>query len=149
MGEQALKRRNILTPVTATNGDWYRQPVRFASFIPPGRYSIRHPRDIQLHYLAELTGATLRRVRSPNGPNSFTEIELAFRSNQTGESTRPIVGGLDLATLPAVPPEEYVRGWQVPFSIGNPGFFESYDEAVNNPPTQRTFYGFHLDGQNR
>lgn len=148
-GEQALKRKNILTPVAATYRDWYTQPVRFASFIPPGRYSREHPRETELHYLAELTGATLRRVTSPAVSKPLIEFELAFRSNQTGEATRFIVGGLDLATLPAASPKDYDRGWQVPLGIGNPSFFESYDQVLASPPTQRTVYSFHLDAQNR
>jgi hypothetical protein len=148
-GEQARKRKNILTPVAAIYRDWYSHPVRFASFIPPGIYSRTHPRDTQLHYLAELTGATLRRVKISAGPKPLVEIELAFRSNQTGEATRLILGALDLATLPVASPKEYDRGWQVPLGIGTPSFFESYDEVVAHPPIQRTFYGFHLDSQNR
>lgn len=148
-GEQRRKRTNILTPVAATYRDWYSGPVRFASFIPPGRYSRAHPRDTQLHYLAELTGATLRRVTSPAASKPLTEIELAFRSNQTGEATRLIVGGFDLATLPAASPKNYDRGWQVPLGISNPSFFESYEQIVTSPPIQRRFYGFHLDAQNR
>lgn len=148
-GEQALKKRNILTPVAARYHDWYTQPVRFAGFIPPGRYSVRHPRETQLHYLAELTGAALRRVKIPAGPKPLVEIELAFRSHLSGEATRLIVGGLDLVTLPAASPKEYDRGWQAPLGIGNPGFFESYAQVAANPPVQRTFYGFHLDTQNR
>jgi hypothetical protein len=149
LGEQVRKRRNILTPVAATYRDWYVQPVRFASFIPPGIYSRAHSRETQLHYLAELTGATVRRIKSPAGPKPLAEIELAFRSNQTGEATRLILGGLDPATLPAASPSDYDRGWQVPFGIGNPSFFEPYDEVVASPPIERTFYGFHLDAQNR
>lgn len=148
-GEQALKKRNILTPVAAHYRDWYTQPVRFASFIPPGRYSIRHPRETQLHYLAELTSAALRRVKSPAGPQPLVEIELAFRSHQSGEATRLIVGGLDLAVIPIASGKEYDHGWQVPLGIGNPSFFESYDHVVADPPTQRTFYGFLVDSQNR
>jgi len=33
--------------------------------------------------------------------------------------------------------------------IGNPSFFETYDEVLRHPPLRRTFYGFHLDAQNR
>lgn len=148
-GEQTRKRHNILTPVAATYRDWYKQPVQFASFIPPGRYSRAHPRDTQLHYLAELTGATLRQVRIPAGPKPFGEIELAFRSNQTGEATRLIVGGLDLTALPTAYPKDYNHGWQAPLDIGNPSFFESYEYVVAHPPAQRPFYGVHLDAQNR
>jgi hypothetical protein len=149
MGEQARKRKNILTPVAATYRDWYNQPVRFASFIPPGRYSRAHPRETQLHYLAELTGAIVRRVKLKEDTHSLFEIELAFRSSKTGESTRLILGGLDWAAIPVASSEQYDRGWQVPLGIGNPSFFESYEQVVASPPIQRTFYGFHLDAQNR
>ncbi len=148
-GEQAYKRKNILTPVAAAYRDWYRQPVRFASFIPPGRYSHAHPRETQLHYLAELTGAILRQVKLIGGSQSLFEIELAFRSNKTGESTRLVFGGLDMAAIPVALSERYDHGWQVPLGIGNPSFFEPYDTVAASPPTQRTFYGFHLDPQNR
>lgn len=148
-GEQVLKRRNILTPVATTYRDWYNQPVRFASFIPPGRYSRAHPRETQLHYLAELTGVIVRRVKLMENTDALLEIELAFRSSKTGESTRLILGGLDWAAIPVASPEQYDRGWQVPLGIGNPSFFESYEQVVASPPIQRTFYGFHLDAQNR
>ncbi len=148
-GEQGLKRRNIVSGPVHTYRDWYTQPVQFTSFIPPGRYSATHPRDTQLHYLAELTGALLRQVRTPAGPHRLYEIELAFRSSHTGEPTRLIFGGLDLALLPSLPPEHYERGWQIPMGISNPSFFESYDMVVANPPSQRAFYGFHLDTQSR
>ncbi len=148
-GEQARKRKNILTPVEATYRDWYTHPVRFASFIPPGRYSRAHPRETQLHYLAKFTGAIVRRVKLLEDTHSLFEIELAFRSSKTGESTRLILGGLDWAAIPVASPEQYDRGWQVPLGIGNPSFFESYEQVLASPPIQRTFYGFHLDAQNR
>ncbi len=148
-GDQARKRKNILTPVAATYRDWYDKPLAFARFIPPGIYSRAHPRDTQLHYLAEVTGATMRRITMPAGPKPLIEIDLAFRSSQTGEATRLILGGLDLVTLPTASSKDYEHGWQVPLGIGNPSFFESYDVVVANPPIQRTFYGFHLDAQNR
>ena len=149
LGEQRLKRKNVLAPPVYTYRDWYRQPVQFASFIPPGRYSVAHPRDTQLHYLAELTGATLRQVRTPVNPHALYEIELAFKSNRTGDPTRLIFGGLDLRSLPTASPDHYERGWQVPMGIGNPSFFESYEDVRAESPLQRPFYGFHLDAQDR
>jgi hypothetical protein len=149
-GEQRLKRKNILAPTAIrTYQDWYRQPIRFASFIKPGRYSVAHPRDTQLHYLAEFAGAVLRQVRTPAGPQPLFELELAFKDGRTGEPTRLIFGGLDFQHLPKAAPEQYDRGWQVPMGIGNPSFFESYEEVLAYPPLQRPFYGFHLDRQNR
>ncbi len=148
-GEQALKRKNILGGLVPTYRDWYQQSVRFASFIPPGRYSSAHPRDTQLNYLAEFTGATLRRVRLPEHPSVLYEVELAFRDSRTGQPTRLLFGGLDLATLPVASPARYNEGWQAPMGLGNPSFFESYETLQAHPPGQRSFYGLHLDGQNR
>lgn len=134
MGEQVLKRRNILTPVAATYRDWYHQPVQLASFIPPGIYSRADPRDTQLHYLAELTGATVRQIAIAGWPHGLLEVELGFRSNQTGEPTRLILGGLNISVLPALSPQQYDQGWRVPMGIGSPSFVESYDMLAANPP---------------
>ncbi|MGH7206981.1 MAG: hypothetical protein ACREI2_12325 [Nitrospiraceae bacterium] len=144
-GEQALKRKNILSPPIYSYRDWYTQPVQFASFIPPGRYSLAHPRDTKLQYLAEFTGAKLRQVQTPAEAGSLYEIELAFRDGRTQEPTRLIFGGLDLRSLPSTSVNQYIRGWQVPMGIGNPSFFESYEELLADPPARRPFYGFHLD----
>ena len=149
-GEQRLKRKNVLAPTTIhTYRDWYIQPVQFASFIQPGRYSVSHPRDTKLHYLSDLTGATLRQVRTPAHSKLLYELDLGFKDGQTGEATKLIFGGLDLRSLPVTSPDHYERGWQAPLGIGNPSFFESYEELLANPPLQRRFYGFHLDAENR
>jgi hypothetical protein len=149
-GEQARKRRNVLTPpVIQTYRDWYRQPVQFASFIPPGRYSVAHPRDTALHYLSEFATATLRRIRMPTRSEPLYELDLAFTDGKTGERTRLILGGLDLRSLPMASPDRYERGWQAPLGIGNPGFVESYEAVLARPPLQRSFYGFHLDADDR
>ena len=148
-GEQRLKLKNVLAPPIYTYRDWYTQPVQFASFIPPGRYSVSHPRETKLHYLAEFTGAVLRSVRKPAGPQPLFELELGFRDSRTGEPTKLIFGGLDLQALPVTLPDQYTRGWQVPMGIGNPSFFESYEELLANSPLRRPFYAFHLDAQDR
>lgn len=148
-GEQRLKLKNVLAPPIYAYRDWYTQPVQFASFIPPGRYSVGHPRDTKLHYLAEFRGSKLRRVQTPAVSGSLYEIELTFQDGRTQEPTRLIFGGLDLQALPTASPDQYTRGWQVPMGIGNPSFFESYEELLANSPLRRPFYAFHLDAQDR
>jgi len=148
-GEQALKRRNILTGQVYTYRDWYTQPVRFASFVPPGRYSVANPRETKLAYLAELSGAKLREVRTPVHPEPLAEIELTFKHPGTGEATRLVLGGLDLRSLPRASTSQYELGWQAPLGIANPSFFESYEDLLAHSPLGRPFYGFHLDAQDR
>ncbi len=148
-GEQRMKLKNVLVPPIYVYRDWYTQPVQFASFIPPGRYSVSHPRNTKLHYLAEFTGAALRSVRTPAGPQPLFELELDFRDSRTEEPTKLILGGLDFGAFPTTSPEQPTRGWQAPMGIGNPSFFESYEALLTNPPLQRPFYAFHLDAQDR
>lgn len=134
---------------TKTETQKYPRSTQFSTFIPPGRYSVAHPRDTKLHYLAEFTGVTLRLVRMPPHRKALFEIELTFRDSRTSEATRLVFGGLGLKSLPASTPAHYDKGWKAPMGIGNPSFFESYDEVLKTPPSQRSFYGFHLDAQNR
>ncbi len=148
-GEQQAKRKNVLAQPVAAYRDWYTKPVQFASFVQPGVYSRAYPHDTQLHRLAEFTGAKLRQVRLPGATAPLAEIELSFKDNRTGEQGRLIFGGLSLRALPKLRTADYDRGWQVPMGIGNPSFFESYEEVLTHPPRQRTFYGFHLDEQDR
>lgn len=149
-GEQRRKLKNVLAPPIYSYRDWYRQPVQFASFIPPGRYSVSHPRNTELHYLADLTGAVLRRIRMP-APTAqeLFEIELAFRDGKDGTPTRLVLGGLDLAALPRLSPDRYEQGWEAPMGIGNPSFFESYEHLLADSPLRRPFYAFHLDASDR
>ncbi len=147
--EQRLKRKNIQAPPIYTYRDWYTQPIQFSSFIPPGYYSLAHPRDTKLHYLAEFRGATLRQIRLKDDEQPLFEIELRFQDSKSQDPNRLVFGGLALGTLPVLSPREYEKGWQVPMGIGNPSFFESYDYLEAHPPMQRSFYGFHLDSQDR
>src|SRR5262249_34389569 len=149
-GEQRAKRKNVLAPPAVhTYRDWYTQPVQFASFIQPGRYSVAYPRDTKLHSLSAFTRTTVRRIRMPANSSVLYELEFGFKDSRTGKSTRLIFGGLDLRSLPITTPNHYERGWQAPMGIGNPSFFETYEELQARPPLKRFFYGFHLDDQNR
>jgi len=85
----------------------------------------------------------------PADSSVLYELELGFKDSRTGKSTRLIFGGLDLHSLPTTSPNHYERGWQAPMGIGNPSFFETYEELQARPPLKRFFYGFHLDDQNR
>jgi hypothetical protein len=148
-GEQLLKRRNVLAGAVRTYRDWFTQSIRFASFIAPGRYSVAHPRETELQLLADFTGAVLRRIRVVEASRPLFEIELHFRDSQTGQASRLVFGGLDIQALPSTSPATYERGWQAPMGLGNPAFFESYEDLVVNPPRTRTFYGVHLDNDGR
>src|SRR5262249_7366103 len=65
-GEQLRKRRTVLAEDLGSWKDFYDgRKVRFAAFIPPGRYSVRHPWKNEFWRIERLETATLRDVISP------------------------------------------------------------------------------------
>src|SRR5207237_9914696 len=65
-GEQVSKRRTLIADNVRAWGDFYDgREVRFASFVPPGRYDLSRPWRNEYRRLARFSRAVLRDVRSP------------------------------------------------------------------------------------
>ena len=147
-GEQLNKRRTMLAEnVVAWKDVFDGRPVRFASFIPPGRYSVQHPWGNEYPRMKRFEKAILRETESPGGGGALQELELAFSGSQG--SCRFLVGGIDLDSLPRLRPGDYPAGLYMPMGIGTPPFFQSYDELVKSPPDQSRFFSLMLDGEGR
>src|SRR5262249_44830232 len=122
--------------------------VRFATFIPPGRYSVRHPWKNEFWRIERLEKALLRDVTSPATPRPLQELELVF-AGKGGEKCRFLVSGFDLESLPRLPVAEYPKGMYVPMGIGVPPFFQGYDKLQANPPDRSPYFSVMLDEQDR
>ncbi len=119
----------------------------FASFIPPGRYSVEHPWGNEYERFARFEKAYLREINSPGRPDAtLHEIELAFSSTD-GEPQRLFVGGVDLTALPRLPVSEYQKGLYMPMGIGVPPFYQTYEELQAAPPAESPYYSVLLDAQ--
>ena len=121
-------------------------PVRFASFIPPGRYSRAHPRlnciilpgvDWDL----DTAGETIRR-------NTLSEIEPTFAAHKDRRTDALILGGLDGPRFGRVPGT--VRPW-----LGSPCYRQprllwsrmNRSWQSSDPPLRSM--DSHLDAQDR
>lgn len=148
-GEQVRKRRTTNGPNLVTWGDILEeQNVEFATFVPPGRYSVRHPWKNEYWRLASFDKAILREITTPAGPKKLHELELVFR-DRDGNPQRFIVGGVDLASLPRLPIRDYPEGLYMPMGIGVPPFYQDYAQLQANPPQESPYYSFLLDGADR
>jgi uncharacterized membrane protein YdjX (TVP38/TMEM64 family) len=149
-GEQARKKRTTLAENVRTWGDFYdgRHKVRFATFIKPGRYSVRHPWKNEYGRMTRFEKAILRETRSPARDGSLHELELAFR-DERGEVCRFLVGGFELGKLPQLPASKYPDGLYMPMGIGTPPFFQGYEELRKRPPQASPYFSVTLDGEGR
>jgi hypothetical protein len=149
-GEQVRKKRTVNVPNQVTWGDVIREgSAEFATFIPPGRYSVRHPWGNEYWRLDHLEKAVVREVTTPaDGKRQLHELELVFTSS-AGKSQRFIVGGVDLAALPQLAAENYPQGMYMPMGIGVPPFYQSYADLRRMPPDQSPYYSLLLDEDNR
>jgi len=148
-GEQVRKRRTTLAENLLTWKDFYDgRKVRFAQFIPPGRYSVGHPWKNEYWRLSRFEKGILREVVSPAASKRLDELELVF-TGKDGSTNRFIISGFDLATLPQLPLQEYPKGLYMPMGIGVPPFFQSYDDLAKNPPDKSPYFCVLLDGEGR
>lgn len=121
-----------------------RHQVRFATFLPPGRYHVDVPWENEFDRLAAFEKGIIRVVKTPATDRKLHEIELVFRSEE-GEVNRFIVGGIDLNELPKLPMEKYNKGLYMPMGIGIPPFYQPYAVLKKNPPYEKPYYSFLLD----
>ena len=145
-GEQINKRRTTLTDDIRVWNDFYDgRQVQFASFIPPGRYSVDVPRNTKYGRLDRFEKAILRRIQSPATKEPLSELELIFSSSKQPGMCRFFVSGFEFAALPRLPIHEYPRGLYLPMGIGTPPFFQMYNELQQHPPHLGPYVSVLLD----
>ncbi len=149
-GEQVRKRRTT----TATNvvkwQDFFDgRSVTFASFIPPGRYSSRHPHGNDFARMDRFKKAIVRTITSPASPTPLHEIELQFECSHAPSVCRFFVSGLDVTSIPQLPIADYSNGLYMPMGIGIPPFSQSYADLLKRPPAQSPFFSLLLEADNR
>lgn len=149
-GEQVRKRRTTIAENIVSWGDFYSdKKVRFAAFIPPGRYSVNRPWKNQYWRIDRLEKAILRKIASPAADKPLDELELVFANSRTSDTCRFIVSGFDAKELPQLPTADYPKGLYMPMGIGIPPFFQTYDDLERNPPDKSPFFSVMLDHDTR
>lgn len=149
-GEQVRKRRTTVAENIRTWGDFYKpQEVRYASFIPPGRYSVDHPWENEYQRLEKFEKAVLRKVRTPASDELRDELELMFSSSKHPGKVRFLVGGIDIESIPQLSTDDYPKGLYMPMGIGVPPFYQDYTALTEDPPSKTGYFSLLLDEQDR
>jgi len=149
-GEQVRKRRTTIAENIVSWGDFYGdKKVRFAAFVPPGRYSVHRPWKNQYWRIDRVEKAILRKIVSPATDKPLDELELIFASSKTSDTCRFIVSGFAIEDLPQLVTREFPKGLYMPMGIGVPPFFQVYDDLERNPPDKSPYFSLMLDQQGR
>jgi hypothetical protein len=150
VGEQTRKRRTMLAENIVTWGDFYPgQTIRFAAFIPPGRYSVKQPWKHKYGQMDRFEHAILREIASPSTAKPLHELELVFASRTQPGKCRFFVSGFTLDALPQVSMHDYPKGLYMPMGISVPPFFQSYEELRQQPPHTSPYVSVLLDADDR
>ena len=150
-GEQLRKRRTVLTQNLRTWSDLTTAPVpdiQFASFIPPGRYSVQHPWKNEYLRLTALKSVSLRETEAPNDTTVRHELELQLASRD-GIASRFLVSGFRWDELPQLAVADYAKGLYMPMGIGVPPFFQTEEALTANPPQKSAYFCVLLDANDR
>lgn len=149
-GEQVHKARTVDAQGVRCWGDICRKPqsVRFAAFVPPGRYKAAVPWGNEFERIGKVDKAVHRRIKTASG-QMMDELEIVYRHADSDEVNRFIVSGVDLASLPSLPADRYNKGLYMPMGIGVPPFYQSYDHLESSPPYQSPYFSVLLDKQGR
>jgi hypothetical protein len=149
-GEQTRKRRTTIGENIVTWNNYYDgSKVRFATFIPPGRYSVSHPWRNEYRRISHFEHAIYRDVKSPASDTTYQEIELVFSRGQGEPKYRFLVSGFKAKKLPALPVKDYSKGLYMPMGIGTPPFYQAYEELQQNPPDRSPYFSLLLDEAGR
>ncbi len=149
-GEQARKRKTTFAENILEFGNFYDgRKVRFASFIPPGRYSVKHPWRNKYGQINRFDKAILRGITSPATDAPLHELELNFSSSKRKEKLRLFISGFDLSKLPQLPVDQYSKGMYMPMGIGVPPFFQGYEELQKSHPDKSPYVSVMLDEKDR
>ena len=149
-GEQVRKRRTTVDENVRTWGDYFDgRRVRFASFIPPGKYDLGTPWKNEYVRMDRFDKAILRTVKPLGAETPLHELELIFSSTKRDGQCRFFVSGVDFDAVPQLPVSDYPMGLYMPMGIGVPPFYQSYAELQKNPPQMSPYMCVLLDADEK
>lgn len=149
-GSRKKKYKNIIRPerpksIQAMLND----STLYATFDQPGFYNTENPRETQLGKLAHPKEVTLRRTSTVPVDEARYEVDIRFLHNDGETDTRLLIGGLDLSELPRLEESKMNQGFKMPMGISNHSFYETYEEAKENPVAENPYFGMLIDGEGK
>lgn len=146
-GEQVNKKKNIIAEHTIHQfKDYYRENVKFSTFLPPGIYRKDKPWDNEYQLISNPTSATFNEIKTPDG---MSRQEVVIHYQGKDGSYDFYLSGFDKAKLPRLEPQNYARGNLYLMGIGTAPLKQSYSELKDIPPENRSEFSVFLNDHNK
>jgi hypothetical protein len=148
-GERKKKKMNIMVPNEQKSiNNFLTDSTLFATFSSPGFYNQLEPRKTQLHRLANLTATQVNKTISKNETQD-KGLELVLNFQNETDTTKFIIGGLNIKEIPTLSVKNVNKGYQMPMGIGNHSFYTNYAQIETSNSLQSPYYAFLLDQNNK
>ena len=116
----------------------------FATFSQPGFYNCQSPRTTELGRFYHLNQVEFLETSSSDGKNNL-ELVFHFSDEEEERQTQLNIGGLDLAMIPALSPQDANKGWKNSMGFGNHSFYEGYNEHKSLNPNDNPYFAALFD----
>lgn len=146
-GERQTKAKNIIAPEIYTSiNDFLNDNTKFATFASPGYYTRTQPRATHLSRFQSLNKVTFCKSISHNSKSSEGyELQLQFSDIAGNTTTRLVIGGLQLESLPKLSIDNMHKGWQRPMGFSNHSFYSDYSSIIENSSKDNPYFAVLLD----
>ncbi len=148
-GEQINKKKGIITknPIN-TFQDYYKNSVKFSTFVPPGIYRKDKPWSNKYYLIEKPVQATLNSIVSPAYPNKILQEIVITYLDKKGKKISFYLSGIDLNTLPKLDINHYNQGNLYLMGIGTAPLEETYSHLVQHPPNKSAIFSVLLTQTN-
>lgn len=149
-GEQINRKKNIIAnkPIQSF-ADYYKNPVKFSTFLPPGIYRKDKPWSNEYWRIDNPVGAVLHNIVSPAFPSKVLQEIVINYMDKKGKQYRFYLSGFDINQLPRLEITHYNRGNLYLMGIGTPPLKQSYTQLVRYPPDKSPVFSVLLDSHGK
>ena len=149
-GARMKKRREIIYPEAFSSmRSLQTDSTLFATFSPPGFYNKEDPRKTELGRIHHLLDLNLLKTSSSTTSAIQHEITIHFKHQNNAAVTRLVLGGLDLNSVPILPPSEANKGWKNSMGFGNHTFYERYPDHLAYKSENTPYYAYLINGDGK
>ncbi|GAB4226425.1 MAG: hypothetical protein Tsb0021_02390 [Chlamydiales bacterium] len=149
-GEQMGKKKSVICEDLACWSQFYElDKIKFAEYIPPGRFSLNKLKGHQYDKIANVKKAMIKKIQPPGERKIMDELELILSDEENHQEYKFIVSGFELDRLPRLDEADYDQGFYMPMGISVPPFYQRYEELIENPPQISPYFSLILTEDDR
>ncbi|QDP73312.1 hypothetical protein FOG18_12430 [Legionella israelensis] len=142
-GEQVNKKKNIIAERKIHQfKDYYRDDVKFSTFLPPGIYRKDKPWNNEYQLIGKPISASFNQIKTPDGKK---RQELIIHYQNKDRRYDFYLSGFDMNKLPRLDTQNYADGHLYLMGIGTAPLKQRYNDLMSLPPENRSEFSVFLN----